>query len=91
MSALRPVAAEEDGAALPVVAPLPPSSAAAADEVHIPSDSTTVLLAGLFVLALLASCYAAAQIALPTPMLAILKLVCCRIRPLTAISHFIEG
>jgi predicted PurR-regulated permease PerM len=54
-----------------------PTAAAAADEddLPIPSDSNTVLLGGLFVLAMLAACYVAAEIVLPIVLAFVLSLV----------------
>ena len=54
-----------------------PTAAAAADEddLPIPSDINTVLLGGLFVLAMLAACYVAAEIVLPIVLAFVLSLV----------------
>jgi predicted PurR-regulated permease PerM len=54
-----------------------PSAAAAADEddLPIPSDIKTVFLGGLFLLAMLAACYVAAETVLPTVLAFVLSLV----------------
>jgi predicted PurR-regulated permease PerM len=54
-----------------------PTAAAAADEgdLPIPSDINAVLLGGLFVLAMLAACYVAAEIVLPIVLAFVLSLV----------------
>jgi hypothetical protein len=54
-----------------------PTAAADADEddLPIPSDINTVLLGGLFVLAMLAACYVAAEIVLPIVLAFVLSLV----------------
>jgi predicted PurR-regulated permease PerM len=55
-----------------------PSSAAAAaddDDLPIPSDLNTVLLGGLFLLAMLAACYVASEIVLPMVLAFVLSLV----------------
>ena len=54
-----------------------PTTAADADEddLTIPSDINTVLLGGLFVLAMLAACYVAAEIVLPIVLAFVLSLV----------------
>lgn len=56
-----------------------PSAAAAADadedDLPIPSDINTVLLGGLFVLAMLAACYVAAEIVLPIVLAFVLSLL----------------
>jgi predicted PurR-regulated permease PerM len=49
--------------------------AAADDELPIPSDIKAVFLGGLFLLAVLAGCYVAAEIALPVVLAFVLKLV----------------
>src|ERR1700758_2075548 len=54
-----------------------PTAAAAADEddLPIPSDISTVFLGGLFLLAMLAACYVAAEIVLPIVLAFVLSLV----------------
>jgi hypothetical protein len=54
-----------------------PPAAAAADEedLPIPSDINTVLLGGLFLLAMLAACYVASEIVLPIVLAFVLSLV----------------
>jgi hypothetical protein len=54
-----------------------PTAAAAADEedLPIPSDINTVFLAGLFLLAMLAACYVAAEIVLPIVLAIVLSFV----------------
>jgi hypothetical protein len=45
------------------------------DDLAIPADANTVFLGGLFALAVLAGCYAAAEIALPIVLAFVLSLV----------------
>jgi hypothetical protein len=45
------------------------------DDLAIPADTNTVFLGGLFALAVLAGCYAAAEIALPIVLAFVLSLV----------------
>jgi predicted PurR-regulated permease PerM len=54
-----------------------PTAAAGADEddLPIPTDINAVLLGGLFVLAMLAACYVAAEIVLPIVLALVLSLV----------------
>ena len=63
-------------AADPPLAAAPPASAAAdEDDLPIPSDIKTVFLGGLFLLAMLAACYAASEIVLPIVLAFVLSLV----------------
>ena len=45
------------------------------DDLAIPADANTVFLGGLFALAVLAGCYAAAEIALPIVLASVLSLL----------------
>src|SRR6267378_4149 len=56
-------------------APSPAAAAADEDDLPIPSDLNTVLLGGLFLLAMLAACYVAAEIVLPIVLAFVLSLV----------------
>ena len=71
---LRPPVSHQAGEALPVEVA---ADAAGADdeELPIPSDIKAVYLGGLFLLALLAGCYVAAEIVLPVVLAFVLKLV----------------
>ncbi len=63
-------------AADPPLAATPPAAAAAEeDDLPIPSDINTVFLGGLFLLAMLAACYVAAEIVLPIVLAFVLSLV----------------
>ena len=54
----------------------PPAAAAAdEDDLPVPSDIKTVFLGGLFLLAMLAACYVAAEIVLPIVLAFVLSLV----------------
>jgi len=59
------------------LAAAPPAAASAADEedLPLPSDINTVLLGGLFLLAMLAACYLASEIVLPIVLAFVLSLV----------------
>jgi predicted PurR-regulated permease PerM len=59
------------------LAAVPTATAAAADEddLAIPADINTIFLVGLFLLAMLAACYAAAEIILPIVLAFVLSLV----------------
>ena len=60
----------------PRLAAAPPAAAVAdEDDLPIPSDIRTVFLGGLFVLAMLAACYVAAEIVLPIVLAFVLSLV----------------
>jgi predicted PurR-regulated permease PerM len=52
-----------------------PTAAADEDDLPIPSDINTVFLGGLFLLAMLAACYVAAEIVLPIVLAFVLSLV----------------
>jgi hypothetical protein len=52
-----------------------PTAAADEDDLPIPSETKTVLLGGLFLLAMLAACYVAAEIVLPIVLAFVLSLV----------------
>src|SRR5712671_526000 len=56
-------------------APSPAAAAADEDDLPIPSDLNTVLLGGLFLLAMLAACYVASEIVLPIVLAFVLSLV----------------
>jgi len=56
-------------------APSPAAAAADEDDLPIPSDLDTVLLGGLFLLAMLAACYVASEIVLPIVLAFVLSLV----------------
>ena len=62
-------------AADPPLAGAPPAAAADEDDLPIPSDINTVFLGGLFLLAMLAACYAATEIVLPIMLAFVLSLV----------------
>src|SRR6201993_2365604 len=63
-------------AADPPLAAAPAATAAAdEDDLILPSDIKAVFLGGLFVLAMLAACYVAAEIVLPTVLAFVLSLV----------------
>jgi predicted PurR-regulated permease PerM len=63
-------------AAHPPLVTAPPAAAAADDDdLPIPSDINTVFLGGLFLLAMLAACYVAAEIVLPIVLAFVLSLV----------------
>src|SRR5882757_5801215 len=59
------------------LAAAPPAAAVAADEedLPLPSDINTILLGGLFLLAMLAACYVASEIVLPIVLAFVLSLV----------------
>lgn len=73
-SALR--LAAENGPGIDAPASIPADIAPAEDvgKIHIPTDIKTVFQGSLFLLALLAACYAAAQILLPIVLAFVLKL-----------------
>jgi predicted PurR-regulated permease PerM len=57
------------------IAPVDTAAADDDDELRIPSDIKAVFLGGLFLLAVLAGCYVAAEIVLPVALAFVLKLV----------------
>ena len=59
----------------PLAAAPPDAAAADEDDLPIPSNINTVLLGGLFLLAMLAACYVAAEIVLPIVLAFVLSLV----------------
>jgi len=63
-------AADRPSAAAPIVA-----APAGEDDLPIPADINTVFLGGLFLLAMLAACYVAAEIVLPI-VLALCSALC---------------
>lgn len=67
--------ASRKGAEPTLAAGAPPAAAADEDDLPIPSDINTVFLGGLFLLAMLAACYVAAEIVLPIVLAFVLSLV----------------
>jgi predicted PurR-regulated permease PerM len=59
----------------PSAAAVPAAAADDEDDLPIPSDSKTVFLGGLFLLAMLAACYVASEIVLPIVLAFVLSLV----------------
>ena len=59
----------------PLAAAPPDAAAADEDDLPIPSNINTVLLGGLFLLAMLAACYVASEIVLPIVLAFVLSLV----------------
>jgi predicted PurR-regulated permease PerM len=76
MAIAKPKLLTSRKAAAPPLAAAPPAAAAADDDdLPIPSDINTVFLGGLFLLAMLAACYVAAEIVLPIVLAFVLSLV----------------
>jgi predicted PurR-regulated permease PerM len=72
---LKLLASRKAGDRPSAAAPSPATAAADEDDLPIPSDLNTVLLGGLFLLAMLAACYVASEIVLPMVLAFVLSLV----------------